>query len=152
MAITMKGRSTIRSNPSTNRAVRRIEPWTLSARENSTLAKLEKAYLDALEAVDLIEAHKVKAEKSGTLTPSGVVNDALSYAASMLAPALKKARTVVEQAKHEAAARRAKLTLKQSDPADAAGQMRRLWKLGRVLINPVLSARLAECPLRSESD
>jgi RNA polymerase-interacting CarD/CdnL/TRCF family regulator len=73
----------------------------------------------------------VKAEKSGTLTPAGITSDTLPYAASTLAPALKKARTAVEQARHEAATRRAKLTLKKSDPTDAAGQMRRLWKLDK---------------------
>jgi hypothetical protein len=132
MAITMKGRSTIRSNPSSNRAVRRIEPWAFTPKENSTLAKLERAYLDALEAVDAVEARKVTAEKSGTLTPSGVANDVLGFAASKLAPQLQKAKRVVEQAKAEAADRRAKLTLKKSDPSDSAGQVRRLWKLDQL--------------------
>jgi hypothetical protein len=132
MAITMKGRSTIRSNPSSNRAVRRIEPWAFTPKENSTLAKLERAYLDALEAVDAVEARKVTAEKSGTLTPSGVANDVLGFAASKLAPQLQKAKRAVEQAKAEAADRRAKLTLKKSDPSDSAGQVRRLWKLDQL--------------------
>jgi hypothetical protein len=131
MAITMKGRSTIRSNPSANRAVRRIEPWTLEPKENTALAKLERAYLDALEAVDAVEARKVKAQTGGTLTPSGVLADTLGFAASVAAPALKKARNAVEQAKHEAAERRAKLVLKPADKSDAAGQMRRLWKLDK---------------------
>ncbi len=48
-----------------------------------------------------------------------------------LAPQLSKARRAVEQAKAEAADRRAKLTLKKADLADAAGQMRRLWKLDK---------------------
>jgi RNA polymerase-interacting CarD/CdnL/TRCF family regulator len=48
-----------------------------------------------------------------------------------LAPALTKGRTAVEQAKHEAATRRAKLVLKPADKTDAAGQLRRLWKLDK---------------------
>jgi hypothetical protein len=131
MAVTVKGRSTIRSNPSANRIVRRIEPWTFEPKENTALHRLERAYLDALEAVDAVEARKVKAEKSGTLTPSGIANDVLSFAASKLAPQLQKAKRAVEQAKAEAADRRAKLTLKKSDPTDAAGQIRRLWRLDR---------------------
>jgi hypothetical protein len=128
----MKGRSTIRSNPSANRTVRYIEPWVLEPKANTALAKLEKAYLDALESVDQIEAHKARAQKSGTLTPSGVANDVLNFAASKLAPQLLKARRAVEQAKAEAADRRAKLTLKKSDPSDSAGQVRRLWKLDQL--------------------
>jgi hypothetical protein len=61
MAISMKGRSSIRSNPPSNRAVRRTEPRTFQAKDNSTLAKVEKAYLDALAAVDAIEARKATA-------------------------------------------------------------------------------------------
>jgi hypothetical protein len=84
---------------------------------------------DALSAVDAVEARKVTAEKSGTLTPSGVLADTLQFAASTLAPKLQKAKRAVEQAKSEAAERRAKLVLKPADKTDAAGQMRRLRKL-----------------------
>jgi hypothetical protein len=55
----------------------------------------------------------------------------LQFAASTLAPKLKRARQVVEAAKAEAAALRAKLALKAADKTDAAGQMRRLWKLDK---------------------
>jgi RNA polymerase-interacting CarD/CdnL/TRCF family regulator len=48
-----------------------------------------------------------------------------------LAPKLQKAKRAVEQAKSEAAERRAKLVLKPADKTDAAGQMRRLWKLDK---------------------
>jgi hypothetical protein len=78
MAITMKGRHTIRSNTPSSRAPRLVEPWTFTPKEGTTLARLEKAYLDALSAVDAVEARKLAAEKSGTLTPSGVTNDVLS--------------------------------------------------------------------------
>jgi hypothetical protein len=129
--INMKGRHKIRANTSSGREPRLIEPWTLEPKENTTLAKLEAAYLSALESVDQIEARKATAQKSGTLTPSGVLADTLGFAASTLAPKLQKAKRAVEQAKHEAAARRAKLVLKTADKADAAGQMRRLWKLDK---------------------
>jgi hypothetical protein len=131
MAITMKGRHTIRAHTPSGREPRHVELWTFEPKENSTLARLERAYLDALEAVDLVEARKVKAAQGGTLTPAGVASDVLGYAASTLAPKLKKARTAVEQAKHEAADRRAKLVLKPADKTDAAGQMRRLYKLDK---------------------
>jgi hypothetical protein len=127
----IKGRATIRANTPRGRQPRLIEPWVLEPKENTALAKLEKSYLDALESVDKLEARKASAEKSGTLTPTGVVSDTLQYAACTLAPALKKGRTAVEQAKHEAATRRAKLVLKPADKTDAAGQLRRLWKLDK---------------------
>jgi hypothetical protein len=77
---------------------------------------------DALSAVDAVEARKVTAEKSGTLTPSGVLADTLQFAASTLAPKLQKAKRAVEQAKSEAAERRAKLVLKPADKTDAAAR------------------------------
>jgi hypothetical protein len=129
--VIVKGRHTIRANKPDGRTPRLINPWTFESEGNSTLTRLEGAYLSALDAVDQIEARKTKAAQSGTLAPSGVASDALNYAASTLAPALKKARTAVEQAKHEAAARRAKLVLKPADKSDAAGQLRRLWKLDK---------------------
>jgi hypothetical protein len=52
--------------------------------------------------------------------------------AARLAPQLLRARQTVEAAKAEAAARRAKLVLKPADKTDAAGQMRRLWKLDKL--------------------
>jgi hypothetical protein len=111
--------------------VRRIEPWVLESKPNTTLETLEKSYLAALASVDALETHMATAVKLGTLTPSGIAADSLQFAASTLAPALKKARNAVEQAKHEAAARRAKLVLKPADKSDAAGQARRLWKLDK---------------------
>jgi hypothetical protein len=80
----------------------------------------------------LVEARKVKAAQGGTLTAAGVASDVLGYAASELAPQLQKAKRAVEQAKSEAAERRATLVLKQSDKTNAAGQMRRLWKLDKL--------------------
>jgi hypothetical protein len=128
----MKGRHTVRASTPSGREPRFVEPWTFTMKENTALAKLEAAYLSALESVDQLEAHKTKAEKLGTLTPTGVVSDTLQFAASTLAPALKKARTAVEQARREAEQRRAKLVLKPADKTDAAGQMRRLYKLDRL--------------------
>jgi hypothetical protein len=100
------------------------------------LAKLEQAYLDALAAVDAVEDRKVSAAKSGKFTSQGVVDDALAFAASTCAPKLRRARQVLEAAKQEAADRRAKLVLKTTDKTDAAGQMRRLWKLDRLAKMP----------------
>jgi hypothetical protein len=44
---------------------------------------------------------------------------------------LKRAKLVLDRARTELASRRAKLTPKPADKTDAAGQMRRLWKLDK---------------------
>jgi hypothetical protein len=103
----------------------------LEAKPNTTLAALESAYLDVLSSVDEFDGHKAQVVKSGTLTPVGITADTLNFAASKSAPRLQKARRQVEQARLELAAKRAKLVPKQADPADAAGQTRRLWKLDK---------------------
>src|SRR5262245_20180455 len=106
---TMKGRITIRRekgsaapgdplNPMRPRS-RTIEPWTAEAPAGSTLSKLERAYLDALESVDAVEDRKASAAKSGKFTPQGVVDDTLAFAASTSAPKLKRARQALEAAK-----------------------------------------------------
>lgn len=129
--VSMKGRHTVRANTPNGREPRHIEPWIFEPKENSTLSRLEKVYLDALEAVDSLEARKVRATQGGTLTPAGIASDMLGFAASELAPKLLKARRAVEQAKAEVVARREGLVLKPADKTDAAGQMRRLWKLDK---------------------
>jgi hypothetical protein len=43
----LKGRHTIRSRTPSGREPRHVEPWTFTPKENSTLHRLEKAYLDA---------------------------------------------------------------------------------------------------------
>jgi hypothetical protein len=126
-----KGRDTIRRMTSSNRTPRRIEPWVLQPQEGTTLAKLERAYLDALESVDAVEQRKLDAVSSKKYTEDGVAADVLQFAASKLAPKLHRARRTVEAAKVEAALRRSKLVLEPFDKTDAAGQMRRLWKLDR---------------------
>jgi hypothetical protein len=126
-----KGRFTIRRGTPSNRLPRYIEPWALQPKAGTTLAKIERAYLDALEAVDSVEARKAAAIASKKFTAEGVANDVLKFAASQLAPKLKRARQTIEAARSELAAKREKLTLKRADPADAAGQARRLWKLDK---------------------
>jgi hypothetical protein len=96
------------------------------------LARLELAFFAALESVDAVEDHKAAAENSGTFTAEGILADTLQFAAANLAPKLKRARQTVEAAKAELAVKREKLVLKPADKTDAAGQMRRLWKLDKL--------------------
>jgi hypothetical protein len=55
MAASIRGRHTIRQNTPSGREPRLVSPWALTAKEGSTLAKLEVAYMKALESVDQIE-------------------------------------------------------------------------------------------------
>jgi hypothetical protein len=65
--------------------------WAIpEVKAGSTLAKLEAAYLAALESVDQIEAHKAEAIASKKFTDEGVITDALQFAASKLMPRLKR--------------------------------------------------------------
>jgi hypothetical protein len=73
------------------------------------------------------------AKASGKLTDAGLADDALTFAASRLAPTLKRARLDVDRVREELAAKRAQLTLKPADPTDLAGQQRRLWKVDKLL-------------------
>src|SRR5262245_53919064 len=127
----IRSRHTVRRNPPSNRQARIIEPWVYEAKDGTTLAGVERAFFTALESVDALEDRKAAAVKAGKLTPDGLASDALEFAAGTLAPRLERASKVLERAKSELAAKRAKLTLKPADKTDAAGQMRRLWKLDR---------------------
>ena len=91
-----KGRMTIRAGlPGAlraGRANRRIRPWTFEAKPGSTLVKLEKAYMEALAAVDLVAARRDAAVKSGQFTAQGVDVDTLQFAIGNAVPVFKRGR------------------------------------------------------------
>jgi len=110
---------------------RAVGLWTFDPKPNSTLAKLEMAYLGALEAVDQVEARYSEAKASGQFTDQGARADVLAFAAAQLAPKLYRHRQTIDQARQEAKELLEKLVLPAADKMDAAGQMRRLWKLDK---------------------
>jgi len=140
LGFTPKGRETIRRrlvaapgnpmqpDPPLSRVV---GLWTFDPKPNTTLAKLEAAYLGALEAVDQVETRRSEAKASGKFTDAGVSTEVLQFAAGTLAPKLHRHRQTIDQARQEAKERREKLTLPAADKTDAAGQTRRLWKLDK---------------------
>src|SRR5262249_4568749 len=103
--------------------------WVFDTKPDTMLAKLEAAYLGALEAVDQVETRRSEAKASGKFTDAGVSTDVFGFAAGTLAPRLYRYRQTIEEARQEVKERREKLTLPAADKTDAAGQMRRLWKL-----------------------
>src|SRR5262245_33802024 len=119
-----KGRSTIRKGCSITGihgpASRTIKLWPFDTKPDTTLAKLEAAYMSGLDAVDQIEARTRSSSTSGRFTAEGVKNDALNFAMSNLVPLLHRARTTIKKAKAEVAERRSKLKIEGPDKSDIA--------------------------------
>jgi hypothetical protein len=120
-----KGRQTIRKGGSLTGAhgpmSRPMKLWTLESKPNTTLAKLEAAYMAGVEAVDRVEARARANATNRKLTPEGAKDNVLRFALNDLVPELHRARTTIKKAKAEVAERRSKLKLVQPDKADARG-------------------------------
>jgi hypothetical protein len=127
---TLKGRNTIRKNGSvtgaTGQTSRLIKRWRFSPKPNTTLARLELAYMSGLAAVDQIEDRTRSNAASGKFTPEGVKDDALKFALNSLIPDLHKARIAIKRAKAEVAERKSKLKVEGPDKADIAAAFRRM--------------------------
>src|SRR5262249_37163982 len=129
----MRSRHTIRKAPPGNQAPRYIEPWIYpEAKADTTLAKLEVAFRTALRSVNALEDRVTANKQSGKRSEVGLADDALQFAASKLAPQIKRARLAVDSARAELAAKRGKLTLQPADKTDLAAQARRLWKVDQL--------------------
>jgi hypothetical protein len=122
---TIRSRHTIRRNPPGNRQARLIEPWTFEeAKPNTLLAGVETVFFTALAAVDEAEDRRAEAKQSGRYTDEGIASNMLEYTAGVLAPRLKRAKLVLDQARAEIVSKRAKLTL-PVDKTDVYGLHRR---------------------------
>jgi len=125
-----KGRQTIRKNGSitgvNGKISRLIKLWPFDPQPNTTLARLEAAYMAGLDAVDRVEAHTRNAAASGRFTPEGVKDDALKFALNNLVPDLHRARTTIKKARAEVAERKSKLRVEGPDKTDIAGAFRRM--------------------------
>ena len=91
-----KGRPTIRKGGSLTGLhgpkSRPIKLWPFGPKPNTTIERLEQAYMTGLGAVDQIEEHTRKSTASGKLTADGVKDDALQFAINNLVPNLQRAR------------------------------------------------------------
>src|SRR5262249_46985215 len=125
----VKGRMTIRKetssslpgnnllNPAPSRPNRRVRLWELESKPNTTIARLEKAYLETFDVVDKLGAHRDEAIKSGKFTEDGLRDTVLTTALETTS-ALKAGRNAIEKARDEAALLRKKLALPKTDPTD----------------------------------
>jgi hypothetical protein len=81
-----KGRMTIRAGSSEDkrngRANTRVRAWDFNPKPGTTIAKLESAFLGALNSVDAVIARRDEATKSGRFTADGVASDVLNFALS----------------------------------------------------------------------
>jgi hypothetical protein len=105
---------------------RPIKLWPFNSKPNTTIARLEHAYITGLDAVDQIEARTRSSAASGKLTEDGVKDDALKFAMSNLIPNLHRARTTIKKAKAEVAERKSKLKVEGPDKSDVAAAFRRM--------------------------
>jgi hypothetical protein len=124
------GRSTIRKGGSLTGmhgpVSRPIKLWPFDSKPNTTIARLEQAYISALDAVDQIEERQRSIAASGKFTVDGVKDDPLKFAMSSLIPDLHRARTTIKKAKAEVAERKSKLKVEGPDKSDVAGAFRRM--------------------------
>ncbi len=129
------GRTSIRKNasgivklgedPHAGRPNDRINLWEFGqATPGSPMAKLERAYMTALDAVDSIDTFKETLAKSGELTPAGIAAASLKRGLTELAPTLKRSKLAIEAARNEAVKRREQIKLRPLDPSDIRAEIR----------------------------
>ena len=127
---TLKGRNYIRKNGSvmgaTGQTSRMIKRWSFDPKPDTTLARLEAAYMSGLDAIDRMEARVASNKAGGKFTREGARGDALNYALNSLIPDLHKARMTIKRAKSEVAERKSKLKIGGPDPSDVAAAFRRM--------------------------
>lgn len=125
-----KGRNTIRRGGSvtgaTGQTSRMIKRWRFDPKPDTTLARLEAAYMSGLDAVDRIEERAAINKTSGKFTREGARDDVLRYALNELVPGLHKARMAIRRARAEVAERRSKLKIEGPDKSDVAAAFRRM--------------------------
>ncbi|MHC2320448.1 hypothetical protein [Bradyrhizobium diazoefficiens] len=93
--------------------------------ENTTLGKLQRAYLRTLDAVDQVDARKRSAEASGKLTPAGIADDVRGFTLENLVPDYQNSRKTIAAAKQEAVTLKDSIKLEPTDRADMVGFLRR---------------------------
>jgi hypothetical protein len=114
----IKGRRTIRKTiPGQQTTGLHVGLWDIQTRPGSTLHRLERVYLSALNGVDQIEARKAESAKSGKFTADGMKADTLQFAVQ-LSPTFSRGRHQIAAAKREAAELRGKVKLQPADKTD----------------------------------
>ena len=124
------GRSTSRRNGSisgatgqTARMVKRFPP--IDPQPNTTLARLQAAYLTGLAIVDRAEEYTATNAKDGRLSPKGRRDTVLRSVLHDLIPEAHMARQAIKNARAEVSVRKSKLKIEGPDKSDIAAAFRR---------------------------
>lgn len=124
------GRPTARRNGSvsgatgqTARVVKRFPP--IDPQPNTTLARLQAAYLTGLSIVDRAEEYTATTAKDARLTPKGRRDAVMRSVLHNLIPDAHNTRQTIKNARAEVLERKSKLTVDGPDKSDIAAAFRR---------------------------
>src|SRR5262245_6887657 len=117
----VKGRRKILQKDAPGRSNREIRMWTLESKPGSTVERLERAYLDALSAVDLAEniGHQLAADTR--YTDQGRQDQFKNHVLHQAVPVFHQGRRAISRARQELEEMRGRLQPPKGDPTDAAG-------------------------------
>ena len=120
------GRRHIRRDPPTNvaRQAGAIFPWAFDHADGAhALKRLERVYTDTLASMDSFDDRVAEISKNDSLSEKGRRQAVFNFAAGNVAPALKRGRVEVFQARKDLEAQRAKLSTPPIDKSDFAAAL-----------------------------
>jgi hypothetical protein len=122
----VKGRRKILQKDVPGRSNREIRMWSLESKPGSTVEHLERAYLNALSAVDLAESigHQLAADTR--YTDQGRQDQFKNHVLHQAVPVFHQGRRAISRARQELEEMRGRLQLQTGDPTDAAGAIARM--------------------------
>ena len=98
--------------------------WEWKTEPKTTLAALERAYLDAIDTPVKVSARHTELKQSGKYTAAGVTDQLKPTAIETVRP-LRKAQHAISRARKEVEARRSKMKLKEPDASDLKSELQR---------------------------
>ncbi|MDN4988837.1 hypothetical protein QY049_37460 [Bradyrhizobium sp. WYCCWR 13022] len=122
----VKGRRKILPRDVPGRTNHDIRMWDLKSKPGSTIERLEKAYLDALGAVDSAESAGRQLSADTRYTEQGRQDQHRSLILNQGVPVFHQGRRTISRARQELDEMRSRLQLPKVDPADAAGAIARM--------------------------
>jgi hypothetical protein len=117
----VKGRRKILQKDVPGRSNREIRMWTLEPKPGSTVERLERAYLDALSAVDLAENIGRELAADTRYTDQGRQDQFKNHVLHQAVPVFHQGRRAISRARQELEEMRGRLQFPKGDPTDAAG-------------------------------
>ncbi|MCW2110270.1 hypothetical protein [Bradyrhizobium elkanii] len=122
----IKGRRKILSKDVPGRRNHDIRMWDLKSKPGTSVERLEKAYVEALAAVDLSESIGRQLQADARFTEQGREDQHRSHILNKGVPIFHHGRRTISRARQELDEMRGRLTLPKADPTDAAGAIARM--------------------------